>query len=311
MTNKLSLTIALLTGLAFSSPIDLAFGESPKSPEPIKIAVHDWTGNFITTGIISSVLEKAGYKIEPVRAEYMGMWPGLESGDIDVAIEVWSSSAKALMEASMATGKTESLGETGLQGFDRWWYPSYVKEKCPGLPDWHALNDCASLFATPETEPKGRLLLFPSSWGGFDDERVKGLGLNYDIVRAGSEAALYAELRAAYERKAPILAWLYEPHWAPMRYKGEWVELPPYSDDCYAKDHGCQKPSGPIWKVVTAGVIGKWPDAYKIVKAFHIENAELNELIAKIDLENKTPKEVVDEWMSKNEDRWKSWIPTS
>jgi ABC-type proline/glycine betaine transport system substrate-binding protein len=137
--SKLTSAIALVACLAFGS-FDLAFSESPKSTDPIKLAVHG-TGNFVTTGILSAVLQKAGYKVEPVRAEYMGMWPGLESGDIDVAVEVWSSSAKALMEESTASGKTENLGETGLQGFDRWWFPSYVKEKCPGLPDWKALNE--------------------------------------------------------------------------------------------------------------------------------------------------------------------------
>ena len=39
------------------------------------------------------------------------------------------------------------------------------------------LNDCAELFATPETAPKGRYLGGPVTWGGYDDERVTALDL--------------------------------------------------------------------------------------------------------------------------------------
>ena len=38
---------------------------------------------------------------------------------------------------------------------------------------------------------------------------------------------------SAYQRKAPILLWIYSPHWAPAKYEGEWVEFPEYTPDCY------------------------------------------------------------------------------
>ena len=64
------------------------------------------------------------------------------------------------------------------------------------------------------------------------------------------------------QRKAPIVQWVYAPHWAPIKYKGEWVEFPKYEPACY-KDpawginktatHDCGKPRGPIWKVSWSG----------------------------------------------------------
>ena len=91
-----------------------------------------------------------------------------------------------------------------------------MKEKCPGLPDWHALLDpkCAEAFSTPDTAPKGRYLGGPVTWGGYDDERVQALGLPFEVVHAGTDAAMFAELVSAEERKAPILLWIYSPHWA-------------------------------------------------------------------------------------------------
>ena len=69
-------------------------------------------------------------------------------------------------------------------------------------------------FSTPDTAPKGRYLGGPVTWGGYDDERVQALGLPFEVVHAGTDAAMFAELVSAEERKAPILLWIYSPHWA-------------------------------------------------------------------------------------------------
>lgn len=96
-----------------------------------------------------------------------------------------------------------------MQAIEEWWYPAYMKERCPGLPNWEALNDCAEEFSVPETAPKGRYLGGPVTWGGFDDERAEALDLDYEVVHAGTDAALFAELESAYQREAPILLWVY------------------------------------------------------------------------------------------------------
>ena len=48
---------------------------------------------------------------------------------------------------------------------EEWWVPAYVAEKCPGLPDWKALDKCAEIFSTAETAPKGRFVDPPADWG--------------------------------------------------------------------------------------------------------------------------------------------------
>ena len=119
--------------------------------DPIKLTLHDWTGQYVTTEIMGRVLQSMGYNVEYVQADYLAQFAGLEAGDLHVAMEMWETTGKDAMEASLATGKTVDLGETGMQAKEEWWYPAYMKEKCPGLPDWQALNDCAEAFSTPET----------------------------------------------------------------------------------------------------------------------------------------------------------------
>lgn len=282
---------------------------APESPDPIKITLHDWTGQLITSKLMGEVLKKAGYNVEYVPADYLAQFTGLESGDLDVAMEIWETTGREAMDAAIATGKVVSFGETGMQAKEEWWVPSYVKEKCPGLPDWKALNDCAELFAIPETMPKGRYLGGPVTWGGFDEERIAGLGLNFEVVHAGTDANLFAELESAYARKEPIVLWIYAPHWAPIKYEGEWIAFPPYSRECYASGkYDCGKPSGPIWKVGWVGVEKKWPGAAEAIKAFKIDNATMGKLIAEVDLDGKSVDSVVAAWMTANEATWKAWI---
>lgn len=289
------------------------------STDPIKLTLHDWTGQLITTQIMGEVLKKAGANVEYVQADYLAQFAGLEAGDLHVAMEMWETTGRDAMDAATATGKVEVFGPTGMKAKEEWWYPSYMKEACPGLPNWEALKDeaCAKAFSTAETAPKGRYLGGPVTWGGFDDERVEALGLPFEVIHAGTDAALFAELESAYQRKAPIMLWIYAPHWAPAKYEGEWVAFPEYTKDCYADPawgsnpdaaYDCGKPFGEIWKVGWSGVKDKWPSAYKAIKAFTIDNDEMGKMITEVDLNGKKVEEVVAAWMAANEPRWSSWI---
>jgi glycine betaine/proline transport system substrate-binding protein len=263
------------------------------------------------------VLKSAGYNIELVQADYIAQFAGLKTGDLHVAMEMWETTGRDAMDEATATGKVENIGETGMEGIEEWWYPLYMKEKCPGLPNWEALNDCAEAFSIPETAPKGRYVGAPVTWGGFDDERVEALELDYEVIHAGTDAALFAELESAYQRQAPILLWVYAPHWAPSKYEGEWVQFPEYSAECYNDPsvginpdlaYDCGKPRGPIWKVAWAGVKDKWPGAYSTIKNFQIDNDEMGKMITAVDLDGKDLNAVVEEWLGANESRWKAWL---
>ncbi len=302
--------LAIATGCA-------AFAQD--SADPIKLTLHDWTGQLITTELMGEVLEEAGLTVEYVQADYLAQFAGLETGDLHVAMEMWETTGREAMDAATATGNVVNLGPTGMKAKEEWWYPIYMKELCPGLPNWEALKDeaCAEAFSTAETAPKGRYLGGPVTWGGFDDERVEALDLPFEVIHAGTDAALFAELESAVQREAPVLLWVYAPHWAPAKYEGEWVEFPEYTAECYGDPawginpdmaYDCGKPFGEIWKVAWAGVEDKWPTAHAAIQAFTISNDDMGAMITEVDLNGKTVDEVVDAWMAANEATWKAWI---
>lgn len=291
---------------------------APESTDPIKITLNDWTGQLLSAHILGDILEKGGgYTVEYVPADYLAQFTGMRSGDLTVGIEVWATTAKGAMDEAIAAGGVENVGETGMQAIEDWWFPEYMKETCPGLPDWKALNSCAALFSTPETAPKGRYLGGPVTWGGYDEERVEALGLDYEVVHAGTDAALFAELKSAYERKAPVLLWIYAPHWAPIEFKGEWVKFPAYDPACYADPawgenpdalYDCGKPRGPIYKSAWTGMKDKWPKAYGALKAYTFDNEMMGKLAARVDLGGETVEAVAADWVAQNEAVWKPWL---
>jgi glycine betaine/proline transport system substrate-binding protein len=291
----------------------------PESTDPIKIALFDWTSVNINATILAQILKARGYNVELVTSDYLSsLQTGLQTGDLTIGMEFWDTTAGEAMAAADASGKTERLGALGPKAKEEWWYPLYMKEKCPGLPNWEALKDpaCAEAFATPETAPKGRYVGGPVTWEGFDDERVEALGLPFEVIHAGTDAAMFAELESAYQRQAPIMLWIYSPHWAPAKYKGEWVEFPEYSKECYEDPsvgvnpdmaYDCGKPFGEIWKYAWAGMKDKWPVAHKIAANYSISADDLNALSGQVDLDGKPIEEVAAAWIAANQDKIASW----
>ncbi len=315
-----------LTGSACALALAIAAGPftapawaQPESTDPIRITLHDWTGQHLSAHIMGEVLSRAGYTVEYVQADYLAQFAGLETGDLTVAMEIWATTGKEALDAALATGGVVNAGENGMLAIEEWWYPLYMKEACPGLPNWEALlePDCAEAFSTAETAPSGRYLGGPVTWGGFDEERVEALDLDFEVVHAGTDAALFAEIESAVQRQAPIIAWVYAPHWAPAKFEGEWVDFPPYEAACYEDPswgpnpdlaYDCGKPRGPIWKVVWAGMEEKWPGAFHAVQNFTIDNDTMSQLIVQVDLEGGSVEAVARGWVDANEDVWSAWL---
>ena len=165
---------------------------------------------------MGEVLKKAATTSNTCQADYLAQFAGLKTGDLHVAMEIWATTGQEAMDEAVATGKVENLGETGMQAIEEWWYPDYMKEKCPGLPNWEALKECGEAFSTPETAPKGRYLGGPGDLGRLRRGARRGARASPSRwcmpapTRRSSPSS-----KSAYQRQAPIILWIYAPHWAP------------------------------------------------------------------------------------------------
>ena len=118
-----------------------------------------------------------------------------------------------------------------------WWYPSYVEDVCPGLPDWEALNACAEMFATPDSGGKGRFLGGPVDWLKGDQERVEGLEMDFIVENAGTAGALWAALDAASANQDPVVIFNWTPNFTDAE-GFDFIKFPAYTDGCRKADGG-------------------------------------------------------------------------
>lgn len=282
--------------------------------QPIKLAINEWTGQHITTHIAGRMLEAAGYKVEYVTAGYQNMWDAMAEGDLDAAVEVWASNVPETYNQLHDAGKVEDVGALGLEAREGLVYPAHVAEICPGLPAWEALKDCAMQFATPETLPEGRLVDYPGEWGTPGADRIKALGLPFKAIPAGSEGALIAEIRASVERKTPLIAVFWQPHWAMSAYDLKFVALPEGSDACYTDPAAgpnpdvtgdCDFKPTRVFKAAWPGLKDKWPAAHEILTNLSLTTEAQQPMMGAVDVDGKDVVAVTDDWMKANEATWR------
>src|SRR3546814_18530220 len=77
-----------------------------ESKDPIKLTLHDWTGQLITTKLMGSVLQKAGYNVEYVQADSIAQFAGLKTGDMHVAMGMWETTGRE----DVAEGRWDKRG---------------------------------------------------------------------------------------------------------------------------------------------------------------------------------------------------------
>ena len=287
--------------------------------DTIRISLNDWVSQHISSKIMGGVLEAAGYQIDYVDADYLGQLKEIEDGRIDLAMELWATTATEAVAAAEKTGKLVNVGPTGMIAKEDWWFPSYMLEACPGLPDWEELKDpaCAEAFATPESAPRGFYLGGVKDWGGFDEERIAALDLPFDMTHAESTPALIKALEDAYQARQPIMLWLYSPHWAFELFDGNWVSFPAWEAACYEDPawginpdmaYDCGKPTGPIWKVASSNLQAKFPDAYKAIQAYTMSNDAMEKMLVEVQRDGRSTDDVVADWLKANETTWRGWL---
>lgn len=306
-----------LAGLCFMSGAAFASDNIPESGDPIRLALNEWTGQHITTRIAGEVLREMGYNVEYVTAGYIPQLEGIARGNITATLELWEQTIGENYDRALETGNVVRMGDTGVVTREGFIYPPYLEEKCPGLPDYEALNDCASHLATPDTFPKGRVIDYPIEWDPDTSQRLEALGLDLVAQPPGSEGAAVAEIRSAVAREEPILVTFWQPHWLFSRYEMRWVELPESAPECYedpswgsnsGKTHDCGWPAGWVRKVAWAGMEDKWPTAHRFLRIYEIDNDIQAKLMYQIDVEDVSLEEAVESWMADNRDTWQGWI---
>ena len=311
---RITLSISAMALAAAASPAAFA----ADSTDPIVIPIHNWSSQIVMSNVVGQIFEAAGDHVEYVTTDSQAVYESVRMGDVTLELEVWEGAFGKSFRAALDKGGIEDVATHNAITREDWWYPLWTKEACPGLPDWHALNDCAAVFATPETGDKGRFLAGPVDWLKHDQERVDALGLNYTVVNAGSAAALWAEIAAAEKDKKPIILFNWAPNFAEAVWPGEFVNFPEWVDGCDVDPavgpnpdatFDCGNPANGYLKIAAwDGMKDKWPAAYAILQKVSFTNAQIAQMAKLVDIDEMEPEDAAAKWLEDNADVWKPWM---
>ena len=287
------------------------------SADPIKIITNNWTSQLVLSNVVGLVLQAQGLNVEYKSSDTQLQYTALAAGDMDFQVEVWEGSQAESFNKAVAAGAMD-LGAHNAVTREDWWYPSYMNEMCPGLPDWKALDACAAKLATAETGGKGRFVGPPADWGKHYSERIQALKMNFQEVPVGQAATLWAELQAAYDRKEPVVLFNWTPNFIEAKFEGQFVEFPEYTAECFSDPkwgsnpdaiYDCGAPAKGYLKKAGSKQLGeKWPMAAGILKKVNFTNAQIAAAAAMVDVDGLTPEDAAKKWVAENEATWKAWV---
>jgi glycine betaine/proline transport system substrate-binding protein len=260
--------------------------------------------------------EKLGVKVELITANTTDQWARVSSGEIHTSLEVWPAGHPDEIQKYLYTDKTvENGGTLGPIAKAGWFIPTYLLTSNPELATWEGFKGtkAATMFAAATTGGKGKFTGGDPKWVTLDQQILTNLGIDFQVVFAGSEEAELAELDAAYQLKRPMVFYFWTPHWALAKYDLTAVKLPDYSDACWAKQAtngvDCDYPPDHLFKILWPGLKDLSPAAYSFLKSMSYTTKDQIDMMAAVKLNNSTVDIVARDWIAKNETVWRSWLP--
>ncbi|OHU85071.1 MULTISPECIES: ABC transporter substrate-binding protein [Pseudoalteromonas] len=285
------------------------------SAKTVRIVLNDWASQHVISQIYGQLVETVGFKSKFVSLPTDGQWYYLKYNYVDVQVEVWQGTMEDKLTQLIESKSLQEAGSYPFTAREEWWYPSYVSSLCPQLPDWQALNDCAKLFSEGD-DPRG--VYYTGPWERHDLARIRALNLNYRVISLSDDSALVKKLQKAYQQKKPILIFNWTPNWIDTQYSGEFVEFPSHTPECETDPewglnkqflYDCGNPkSGWIKKVTTKEFPKILPCAFDILKSMTFSKDELAQFALQVNVQAQTSKQVSQQWLSQNQQRWQSWL---
>ena len=301
----------LLTLSACGSSLnESAAGGSEGDCATTNLAMNDWVGYTADAAVYTALAEQLGCEVNQVSVNEQVAWQGFASGEIDAIIENWGH--PDLVESYIDQQQVaEDLGPTGNEGVIGWFVPPWMAEEHPDITSWENLNSYADLFATSESGGQGQLLDGSPSYVTNDEALVTNLGLDYEVVYAGSEAALISAFQSAEANRTPLLGYFYEPHWLFDTLPLVQVELPEYTEGCdaVAEDVDCGYPAYELNKIASSDWVDTDSPAVQLMQNFTWTNEDQNTVAGYISSDGMSPEDAAARWIEENPDTVDAMMP--
>jgi glycine betaine/proline transport system substrate-binding protein len=276
----------------------------------LNIAVNNWVGYEADAFVAGQVAkERLGCLVNYVYVDEQISWQGFANGQVDAVMENWGH--PELIDLYVKKLKVaEDAGSIGITGVIGWYIDPWLAKKYPDITNWKNLNKYAKLFRTSESGNKGQLLDGDPGFVTNDEALVKNLHLNYQVVFAGSEAALIQAFRVGEAQKKPVIGYFYSPQWFLAEVPLVKVDLPKYTKGCDADPAkvDCDYPPYPLHKIVGKDFAQADSTGYRLIKNFTWSAKDQNLVAKYITADGLSPEEAAQKWIDANPDKVNAWL---
>lgn len=310
--------------LALGAMLGMLAGCGQKSGQPIAIVATDngWDSQKVHNAIAEIVVEHAyeGYSFEVSSASSTMNWQSIIAGEVDLDIESWTDNVASYPE-DVARGDIVDVGTLVPDSAQGLYVPRYVVEGdsargiAPMAPDLKTVEDLKrypEIF--PDEEQAGRGRIYGSIPGWMADEilykkyEFYGLDENFNYVRLGSEATLFASLVSAYNLGEPWVGYCYEPTWIAGKLDLILLEDAPYTPALYTQGQ-CAFPAQALKTVSSKQFAEKAPELAEFFKNYQTGSGLISTALAYLDETGASYEQTAIWFLKENDALLDTWLP--
>ena len=315
--------VVVVVVTATTTPPPVVVTATPTStPDSPRLVFSDlsWDSVQIQNAIVRKIAELGyGYETDSVYGDTYPLFEALLRSDTNITMEIWLPNQREGYEAALASGAIVDLGKSLADNWQSAFIiPQYTKDANPGLVSVEDLKkpEYMELFVTPESAGKARALGCVRGWSCayVNEEKLVAYGLSefVSFQDPGSNAALDAEIIAAFERGEDVLSYYWGPTTLTDRLEREYngyyiLEEPEYTDACWAADKGCAYAISEVYIAVRHELIESAPDIVELLRNWDFTGPlfiAANNYLAETDASY----DEVAVWWLRNTDEWKEWV---
>ncbi|WP_085524415.1 glycine betaine ABC transporter substrate-binding protein [Tuberibacillus sp. Marseille-P3662] len=257
----------------------------------VTLAYVSWESAVASNNVMKQVLENVGYNVTIKQVSTGTMYAGVADGSVDATISSWLPTT----DKSYWNRYKDQLNDIGTS----------LKKAPQGLyvPDYMDIDSVKDLANNKNNvgQKTGWTVTGIDAGAGemqiIKDKMFPAYGLNdkWDL-KASSSPAMLATVKKAIDDHKPIVAVLWQPHWAVSQWD---MKLLKDSKDVFKKPDD-------IHTLARKGFKADAPAAYQILNQFHWEKKDMEKVMTMIhnDME---PKAAAKKWIKNNQDLVSEW----
>lgn len=321
---------SLFAALLAATSLSLASLPAAAAEQPVHFADLNWESGSLITEILRYIVENGyGLTTDTQPGTTITLETALAKNDIQVIAEEWAGRSPVWVKAE-AEGKVAAIGDTVKGATEGWFVPEYVVKGDPAkgikplAPELKSVSDLPrykDVFKDPENPGKGRFLNSPIGWTSevVNAQKIKAYGLtdSYVNFRAGSGAALDAEIASSIRRGKPVLFYYWSPTPLLGKYKLIQLEEPAFDPAAWKTltdaDNPNPKPTRSLPSKLSIGVstgfAQQYPQLTRFFAKVELPIDELNKALANMSDSRLPPRQASEAFLKEHPQVWQAWLP--